>query len=488
MKYVLCILLSVVFMQLKIYSQYQELEATRAKDFVYLSYFTNSKFCYYDDLKYDYIEDSLDLRVMTTGILASYDFESNIVTKTEIKSSIDSINYFIMLIEHEGVAYTIRLIKNNLNDYSPLYYLEKRTSDLSTVLDSKALEINDNINILINSVIDAAGILNLKTLQTFPQYSTIYYSINMNSGDILTSYTDTHLEDVYFFEINDTSYLSMNYTTNRIVYTKKDFSTIIKQLPIDTFFFFINNKMEIIDSTLYLSGIRLYASSDEFSVYKHKINSDTCTLVFSDTNIYNTDPRRAYKALSILDTNYIYAGTNFYNCGQILDNSCVSWFKIYCISSSGQLHWSKDIGVNDGYNLLMEIHSTQDTGCLALFYRYTDIDSARNGDFYWLKYDKYGNEDSTFLKGFEFPNNDLTNSSQNVLVYPNPTKDIVNFIIPDDLINPILDIFDLNGKIVHNSRINNNRDIKLEHLSDGVYLYTIRDNQKVVSYGKLVKE
>ena len=469
----------------EILTQYNVLESNDAKDLIFESTFSNNQLTYFNLIDIPSIQDSLT--ETESGVLGYYNLENKKASRTVIYSKYDSINSILFIAEdNNNSMYTLRTNKNNITDINPVYFLEKRTKNLATVLESNLIDINENLDRVVNAFFDKNNILQIKSFQFSPSYSTHYYSIDQNS--IITNVNQSNIEDVHIQEINDSTYISLSYTLNKLIYLKKDFTTIIKQVDLDSsiYHFFITEKTVITDSTLYFSGIRLTTTKEEYVIYKHELYTDSCTLIFIDTNIYTPQPRRAFRALSIKDTNFIFGGTNYYDCMQLFDNTCLSSFQIYCVNSQGQLNWSKNIGENDGYNFLMELHATPDTGCLALFYRYTDEASYKNGDFYWLKLDKYGNNDNTYLNGFNFSIENPSLIFSEITVYPNPTKDLVTFYFPSTLENPLIQIFDIQAKLVFSTKFIN-KELDISRINKGTYVYQLKDNNKLITYGKLIK-
>ncbi|MBL4709449.1 MAG: T9SS type A sorting domain-containing protein [Flavobacteriales bacterium] len=82
-----------------------------------------------------------------------------------------------------------------------------------------------------------------------------------------------------------------------------------------------------------------------------------------------------------------------------------------------------------------------------------------------------------------------TLSNQNVNIYPNPTKGIVQFTI-DDISNTRLkvDIIDINGRTVLNTTVLQEFfSIDLSNFSNGIYFYRVYQESKIISTGKIIK-
>jgi hypothetical protein len=79
-----------------------------------------------------------------------------------------------------------------------------------------------------------------------------------------------------------------------------------------------------------------------------------------------------------------------------------------------------------------------------------------------------------------------TNSVNNIVLYPTPSS---NFIVIDGLPykKNIISIYDLSGKVVLNSQINNQKpEIELTQLPKGNYIYEIVSESVRLKAGKLV--
>lgn len=71
-------------------------------------------------------------------------------------------------------------------------------------------------------------------------------------------------------------------------------------------------------------------------------------------------------------------------------------------------------------------------------------------------------------------------------VYPNPTTDFLYFSINDNL-NRTFKLFDISGKNILNTSINNHSQIDIQHLQSGMYFYHILNNHQIET-GKIIKK
>ena len=89
--------------------------------------------------------------------------------------------------------------------------------------------------------------------------------------------------------------------------------------------------------------------------------------------------------------------------------------------------------------------------------------------------------------------NNITESDNNIdfIIYPNPTKDNITIINKsnENLIGSILEIYDLNGKLISKYKLLLNQNtISLSNLSSGIYIVKIVNKDKVYITSKFIKE
>ena len=74
-----------------------------------------------------------------------------------------------------------------------------------------------------------------------------------------------------------------------------------------------------------------------------------------------------------------------------------------------------------------------------------------------------------------------------ILVYPNPVKDKVNFV-PGMYRNLNLQIFNSSGKLVIDCKLPSTKTINMSQLAKGVYIYVLSNNKGFIEKGKIIKE
>lgn len=86
--------------------------------------------------------------------------------------------------------------------------------------------------------------------------------------------------------------------------------------------------------------------------------------------------------------------------------------------------------------------------------------------------------------------NDLSITSSDLLVYPNPSAG--TFVFEYDFTGNDEDlqlkVFDTQGKTLLNQAFNNKMTLDLNEFKDGVFFYTLTDNGKMLESGKLIKK
>jgi hypothetical protein len=92
----------------------------------------------------------------------------------------------------------------------------------------------------------------------------------------------------------------------------------------------------------------------------------------------------------------------------------------------------------------------------------------------------------TFIKG----NNIKSYNNENqILVFPNPSTDIIHFVITGKYQNVCMEIYSVENKKVGNYYLQDeNNSINIEHLSKGIYCYKIFTDKTILGIGKFMKQ
>lgn len=482
----LLIVLFLFLISLNSFCQYQSIESTLKRDYVEKSIWYDNDLFYYNINKYDFEFNNSDLNPEICGNLAYFDFSTKSIVKTPIYSKSDSISEIVSIIkDNYDVMYTFRQFRTSSADTSPSYFLEKRSDDLSEVVESNQIFISEDI-FVINAFFDQNDILRLKGLQVSPVFRGVYYEIDMNNLTF-NFFTPPSFDKYQFHSINDSLNISYSEISEEIVYFKKDTFEIVDSVALISLVGNINSKSRILHNELFLNG-KVNGSTWQEPVrhilYKHKLNSDTAIVVFVDSTEVE-DAQVSTNSIDLIDTNFIYSSSHFGGCTILSGYNCQATIKIYCNNSAGDLKWTKSIG-GDGNNKLCNLYATPDSGLFVLFYRFVEEDSLRKGDMYWVKYDKFGNEEPDYLNEFYLSKPEVEKPFSDINVFPNPTTSILNFEgIPSNQPSQIK-IYNTVGQLVYHSLISDS-EIDISGLSHGTYFYQIQSSKGLLKTGKLIK-
>ena len=152
------------------------------------------------------------------------------------------------------------------------------------------------------------------------------------------------------------------------------------------------------------------------------------------------------------------------------------------ISLNGNLNWQKYYGNNNQF-IVENIEKTSDGGCFMV----GEIWDWQNGypqywnDLFFLKVDRYGN-----ITGTSGVKENIKQSE--ILVYPNPAKDIINFEM-GMYEGYKLTIVNSMGQTVKQQDVTSGKNsIDINSFTKGIYFYSLVNNKGKVISGKFVKE
>ncbi len=196
---------------------------------------------------------------------------------------------------------------------------------------------------------------------------------------------------------------------------------------------------------------------------------------YTDSNILYS-----YKTFDV-GSNHIYFGTNIPFDQPSLLQPRPRWILLYKLELNGEVIWQRFYNNGMVNYMPYRIMATPDGGALIFSTRYDWNDEyPYQRDIHILKIDSNGNY---IPLGTEEP---LKNDKQ-ILVYPNPAKNKVNFSF--GFYSKLkIDIYDLQGKKVFSKLYTHSPVIDLNSFSSGVYIYTISNQKGFFERGKLVVE
>jgi hypothetical protein len=79
------------------------------------------------------------------------------------------------------------------------------------------------------------------------------------------------------------------------------------------------------------------------------------------------------------------------------------------------------------------------------------------------------------------------NSTAALQIYPNPAKEYINIVLPENSPKGEFILYDLQGKALINQHIDKAGVVDMQHLASGIYMYHITAS-KAVYNGKIVKQ
>lgn len=173
-------------------------------------------------------------------------------------------------------------------------------------------------------------------------------------------------------------------------------------------------------------------------------------------------------------------------CVLPLINGCTTIFSVTSLSSDGNMNWKQFIG-GDAYYRPMYTIATEDSGVLVLLGTQNIIDNDNEIDTHYIKFDKYGNQETDFFSPFlstSLPEIQITNA----LVYPNPTSDYLYIQSGRPSTSNQIQIFDMAGKMIRCEEIDMSARLDLRELSSGAYTFMLEDDKGELKSGKFVKE
>jgi hypothetical protein len=149
------------------------------------------------------------------------------------------------------------------------------------------------------------------------------------------------------------------------------------------------------------------------------------------------------------------------------------------LDSTYQTVWQKQYGSN-AYYFMEGLLPTKDGGCLIYGRRY-DYNTIPKLDAIIIKVD--GN-------GLVTSETSIPIAQSNIIPYPNPSNGQLQFKKEDPSVSGTFEvnIFDISGKLVFQKRETDlSETFDLSHLSEGNYLYQIKQREQIISVGKWMK-
>jgi hypothetical protein len=155
------------------------------------------------------------------------------------------------------------------------------------------------------------------------------------------------------------------------------------------------------------------------------------------------------------------------------------WLLLYKLTHDGDVVWQKFYKGEVDY-MMYKVLATPDGGALIFSTRYDWNDPIPyQRDVHILKVDSDGN----YLVGVD----EVRIEAKQILVYPNPAKDMINFAF--GLYNKLeISIFDNQGRLLHSNTYQQSANIDIATFRPGMYFYTIQGSNGFAESGKFIKQ
>ena len=237
------------------------------------------------------------------------------------------------------------------------------------------------------------------------------------------------------------------------------------------------------DSTYLVAGQYFFGDQDNISPTLSTLSNDgniinyTNYIFQNDTNIYSSQ-----KCISANTVRLFYAVTyNYIPQYPFYIYPQQRWIWLICLYPNGSIDWQYFYKGELNY-MPSKVLATNDGGALIISGKYDWNDPIPyQRDVHILKVDSTG-----WYQGMPVGLTEFEKPKQ-ILVYPNPVKDQVNFVLGyyKDL---NLEIYNSNGTKVLTGNIEHSMTFDLAHLTKGLYVYILSGKDGFVEKGKLVKQ
>ncbi|MEP7169725.1 MAG: T9SS type A sorting domain-containing protein [Bacteroidota bacterium] len=186
------------------------------------------------------------------------------------------------------------------------------------------------------------------------------------------------------------------------------------------------------------------------------------------------------RSMNFIDPKNVFLGSTF-NFYPSWFAPFPSWFRIIKFNNNMQPQWEKIISHNNDYLFLWCVRATADGGVLLAGTKYNSATSnGQERDIFIVKLDSLGN----FTTGI---NNPMVTQVQDVVVYPNPVRDIMYIKSTINFSGTQFILFDATGREVLNEKFNTDASFSVSKLEEGIYFFILKNAKGDIINGKLVK-
>ncbi len=483
--FIICMLISVQ----SIYAQnFQPLEATQFPDFVQdIVELDNGHFMYlhtyYFPDRYVDVLDSVDYNYTTVKVV---DENFELVDSYDIQSNSDEeiLMGYNILLQDDG--YLIYGISISLNSFFRKMFLVKLNLNLEEV-SRHIFSHRDDLFFAQTPMINLEGNLVLNGIYGgFPATEGFVGEFTLEGEllNIVEFFTQTPNN---FVQLPDSSYL-MQGAASTIVSISTDW-TLGEFIPHIDLKFTPNDAPKLLaDGRWIFSGRGRTldpVTMEEYSTSKLAIfyPDNTAEVVYEVAHPDRPGMFHGGLAMDMIDTSCIYFSNSYVGCISLFypPDSCLNFLSIHNVQLNGQENWTQYVGFDAAYYPL-KVLATQDGGVILLAHRFNEADNpdGREGDMYFIKFDKEGN--------YNLPVNTENTQGiviQKILLYPNPASDYIRYQYNLPSVQGLqIQIYDAAGRLVLEDSIVD-KETQIDMLSAGSYFYQIQQEGEVLQNGKL---
>jgi hypothetical protein len=186
-------------------------------------------------------------------------------------------------------------------------------------------------------------------------------------------------------------------------------------------------------------------------------------------------------AIDVYPSGIAVTGNNIYvaNYLNLTENTtyCIDSICITRYDSLLHVKWRKIIGGDNNYHVV-KIFPAPNGGCVFSMTIHDLVSDTYDGAIVWL--DIAGNQVLSIPKNISVFNK--------AIIYPNPGQNELNITLPENYTETVFELYNATGVLCRQTKFNTeNQNINTTALSQGIYLYRILQNGKVISSGKWVK-
>jgi hypothetical protein len=87
-------------------------------------------------------------------------------------------------------------------------------------------------------------------------------------------------------------------------------------------------------------------------------------------------------------------------------------------------------------------------------------------------------QDTTFIATFEQTTGITDIETSAINVYPNPARDNINIVLPENISSAIFTLYDMQGKVLIQQQISNQDAVSIDNIATGIYIYKVTTDKQ----------